>query len=277
MGSILVNTGDIQYYSKTPAPEHATGDIWRGLPSTGLCKRPTCTGVVISPACDLANCKSEVVTYLPVVSIAEYYSSAASYMEYRPALNSCLKEAGMDRFSDYVGLERVPTPQDIDVLFAQVEAGNIKNKIHETRVVKGLQCLKRALELDVKQNDWNDLKVFFGSRKFEETLAGVITNSQRPDLHFLPADKEDPEWSAIPFHSVALLRYPITIPIEILNDASRASSQAALEKNLPVKILRLREAFTGDLTSRFAALFARVGSPDFTPSNIETIKREVFA
>jgi hypothetical protein len=196
-------------------------------------------------------------------------------MEYRPILNGCLKDAGMDKFSDYVGEERIPTANDIDVLLTQAGAGGVKNKAHEPRVIAGLQCLKRALGTELVHNNWSELKLFLGKR-FEDTLNEIITNSKRPDLHFLPADREDLEWSAIPLHSVALLRYPITIPIEVLNKAIRSALQDTPEVPVPVKILRLREEFTGDLTSRFAALFARVGSPDFRRSDVENFKNEIL-
>jgi hypothetical protein len=115
------------------------------------------------------------------------------------------------------------------------------------------------------------------------TLSGRIITNARTDSHFLPADEQRDEWSALREHSVALLRFPMSLPIEVFEIAQRvapdqwsASRQAA--KGLlpclssipdrPMKRLRLQERFTADLLTRFTAVFTRLGSPDFTPATV---------
>src|SRR5207249_4320046 len=46
------------FYVDFPAGELATGDIYRDLPTFGLLPAPRAPGIVITPACDLAQSKT---------------------------------------------------------------------------------------------------------------------------------------------------------------------------------------------------------------------------
>lgn len=277
---------ELQYYQRNPSPENCTGDIWTNIPFHNLCKREAGTGVIISPACDLANCKTEVVTVLPIIGLADYFSCAASFMEYRSLLNSLLKTIGLDRFSDYVGIESIPLPEDITALLEQVERRQISDTLAKNRAVAALTCLRRCLAKEDCLNSWSELKTAFG-KKFGEDIAATVTNSRRADLHFFPRDGEDEEWSAIKAHSVALLRYPMTIPLRLLTtsqsptawsvECDRFNFPETVRSKPPVKVLRLQTAFTSDLISRFASLFARIGSPDFSEADVTKIQRDLLA
>lgn len=272
---------ELRYYLRNPPPENATGDVWKNVPCNGICKQALGTAVVISPACDLANCKTEVITLVPIVSILHYYSSIASYMEYRSTLNAQLKSAGLDRFTDYVGIESLPRPQDITTIQDLIASRGITDNAVKQRIVTTLNCLNRSLSPELQLNTWSDLRRAFG-KKFDDELRAIITNSKRSDLHFLPRDGEDHEWSAIPLHAVALLRYPITLPI---NSIMQTPTLRATAPHLhgqptsaiipPTKVLRIQPPFTSDLISRFASLFSRLGSPDFTESDVERIITEI--
>lgn len=61
------------FYSLYPDGYHATGDIWMRLPSMGLLSREHVSGLIVTPACDLANCKTETVTYVPIVPVSEFW------------------------------------------------------------------------------------------------------------------------------------------------------------------------------------------------------------
>ena len=59
------------YFIKRPSGPPMQGDIWTNLPqpfeSSNLC-----TGVVITPRCDLTHDKTPVVNYLPIMSLNEF-------------------------------------------------------------------------------------------------------------------------------------------------------------------------------------------------------------
>ena len=44
-----------------------------GLPSHGLITSLCTSGVVVTPACDLANCKAETVTYVPIIPLGIFF------------------------------------------------------------------------------------------------------------------------------------------------------------------------------------------------------------
>jgi hypothetical protein len=135
-------------------------------------------------------------------------------------------------------------------------------------------------------------RALLGSKAFDDMLTRLIRNSYRPDIHFLPHDGQPREWSGIPEHSVAMFRYPITIPIELLDrsqlvkpeqweaEASRLVSvfpcSRACAGRRPMKRVRLRPRFFSDLLSRYIAIYARVGAPDFTAETVETYTRTIM-
>ena len=65
------------FYDNLPSPDHRTGDIWRHLPTFGTLTRVSTSGIIITPACDLANRKCEMITYLPIIPVADYIGSSA--------------------------------------------------------------------------------------------------------------------------------------------------------------------------------------------------------
>src|SRR5208282_1352342 len=91
--------------------------------------------------------------------------------------------------------------------------------------------------------------------------------------------------SVIQEPSVALFRYPLSIPIDILDLAGTVSEagwpiEAArlrllypcvgtVEAPRPLKALRIRPRFLSDLLTRFTGLYGRIGSPDFGDGTID--------
>lgn len=72
---MLIRTSARQYYDTNPSQRHSTGDIWSGLPTHGLLQQPLLSGIVITPACDLAQAKVETITYLPILPVVDWFSS----------------------------------------------------------------------------------------------------------------------------------------------------------------------------------------------------------
>jgi hypothetical protein len=65
------------FYDFHPDGRFVPGDIWSDLPSFGVLQSHRVRGVVITPSCDLANAKTETVSYLPIVPILSYFAIPA--------------------------------------------------------------------------------------------------------------------------------------------------------------------------------------------------------
>jgi hypothetical protein len=276
------------YYS-SPDFEHNTGDVWKGLPTFGLLKTAVCSGIVITPACDLANNKVETVTYLPVVPINYFFVSRSFYPAMKQELLRLLNLVDPLKAFCYL-LPKNQLPQASSLEFLLQEAKRLllpANKNYIVQIEKGLQVVLKIIDKSCTSINISELKDFFGSKKLNEITTSLIKNNFGGDIHFLPKDNEDVEWSAILNHSVVLFRYPITVPIEILDlamdfnivlwketmlsQSSNFSSSNAFENTKPLKSLSLRQAYLSDLLTRFVSVYMRLGSPDFSYETINEL------
>jgi hypothetical protein len=158
------------------------------------------------------------------------------------------------------------------------------------RVLAGAEILRNIRNPELSDIPSDKLAKLYGSEwgKIKERM---IQNSYSPALHFLPHDRQDPVFSAVPNHSVVLFRYPITIPVRVLSRAQESADASWIHSlelmNLapalrvafgdarPVKLASLKPAFLADLLTRFSALYNRVGSPDFSVQTVGIYSQEV--
>jgi hypothetical protein len=279
------------YYDHTPEPGHSTGDIWCGLPSYGALKQEHVAGIVITPACDLQNSKSETITYLPILSFDAWFATFSMFTEIRGATQSMWKSLQEQLRLEAFTLSRVPTASELADLKSRVEADDqdVKAKL-KPRILAGVAAMSAILEQSRLTADLKQLATLFGEREFVQRCEKLITNSLRADTHFLPARGR---WAvaddSFATHSLVMFRYPLTAPLDILDLASDPSSDwsAAIaeyasmpatrffEKRKPVRVARLRPRFFADLLSKYTALYARVGSPDFAPILVNNLASEV--
>lgn len=280
------------YYS-SPQFEHATGDIWKDLPSFGLLKTAQCSGIVITPACDLANSKVETITYLPIVPISQYLCSRSFYPFFKQEAISQIKSLGIFQFDDSL-LPKNQLPQESAIKYIKQIVDEIaltkKNTDALNRIKTGLKLIDQIISTTCSEINISNFNLFFGKRN-SEIKDRLIKNSFSTDLHFLPKDGENIEWSAVPNHSIILFRYPITVPIEILDAAmdyniihwkqtmesysNQFSSAKGFQDKKPLKSLKLNQEYLSDLLTRFVALYVRLGSPDFNSEAIKTILTEI--
>jgi hypothetical protein len=285
------------YYDYLPSPGHRCGDIWTNLPTFGLLSKLSTSGIIVTPACDLSNSKTETVTYLPIISVREYFLTRATIPDLKRRFKGVCTSANFSSMIDWGAYEfSLPYFEKIDG-----EISNIKEHLAaKQRSANDIVALGRAIAIlrllrhiasgEPGEADTAELNAAYGS-DLDKFIDRIIKNSQSSDLHFLPADGQPSEYSAILKHSVIMLRYPLTLPIEIL-DAASASTEAAwkhekeLKKrhlpaisqysdSLPVKTLSLNSNFLSDVLSRYISMFNRLGSPDFTTPTIEKILAEV--
>ena len=132
-------------------------------------------------------------------------------------------------------------------------------------------------------------KGLLGDKGWGQLVRQLLTNYRR-DMHFLPADRFA-EWSILHEHSLVLFRYPLTAPVSIFDaaqDTTIGDWTAWIEQNSagyplassfrdsrPLKGLRLKKDFLADLLTRYAGLYIRLGSPDFSRETVEQFADEL--
>lgn len=266
------------YYDHLPESQHQPGDIWSGLPTQGLLPGTVATGIVISPACDLQNRKAETVTYLPIISATTFLTGRLFRRDLAIEAKSKLKTLE----------DRLPQPRDttwsddtLRQVRRDVEALGTDLPKAKRRTATSLMHLLFIIEaIDTGSTvEFEDIKSAFTPRAWEGVCERLVANG-RAEMHFLPRDGMDPEWSAVPQHSVVLFRYPITLPIECLDCAldmsvrdweqcvgslrKKYTCAGLLSDQRPMKRARLQGPYTSDLLTRYVSLYVRLGSPDFS-------------
>lgn len=278
------------YYKNLPAIEHETGDIWSGFPCWGMANHKTTAAIVITPACDLSQKKSETVTVLPIISITDYLHSKSFHAELWNEFNSKLKELGSDDLSPESRFSN-PSIDKLKEALQNIE-GQAKRKQLYNQLLAYIEYITYVEKKTEERNQTAtpDLSRILGNKKFSEILKKIFTNSYKSDIHFFPAYTNAGEFSAIPVHSVALFRYAHSVPIDILN-AAQASSETWWEqdkktlidqlpmidsfKEWPIKLSTLKDDFLSDLISRYLGMFMRLGSRDFTEHTISGFVSEL--
>jgi len=286
------------YYDMTPTIENNPGDIWSDLPTFGILGDTPLTGIVITPACDLSNRKVETIAYLPVIPVRAYFSTPAFMPDIFRAIEGQLQEA---KLAGHISLleqpERFipPSPsaiQGLDQILVEANVSRLgeKEKIAIQRVKAGLRLLSHASSCKIAEVSSQDMKLLFGEKKYKSILKSIICNSYSLDIHFLPSDKQDPTWSGVPQHSVALFRYVLSAPVEIFDCAQDISltDWPSVTQNLlrfmpganafslkPMKRVSLRHHFLADLITRYVAMYVRLGSPDFTYQSVNQFVEQI--
>ncbi|WP_158677501.1 hypothetical protein [Chromobacterium vaccinii] len=279
------------FYKSFPDPDHLPGDIWNGLPTFGIFSERFLRGIVITPACDLANEKCESITYLPIVSIDSYLGSMAfrydCWLEIKPLL------------SRLAGYKDIPEPGRFELWpvefldFTQGISRDMKGKslsVEEIEKIDGYR--EYVLSAHAGTAKAHHLSKFFKADKFKIILSRLVGNSLKADVHFLPSDGLDRDYSAIEKHSLVLFRYPMSLPIECMNRAKNMLDEREwagyVEKNRkclpvlshmpirPIKLSSLKGEFFSDLISRYLNMYIRLGSPDFEDGRICKIVDEIM-
>lgn len=291
-----INASD--YYEFFPQPEHQVGDIWVDLPTFGMFGIEHVPGIVITPACDLQNCKSETITYLPIVSIRQAFVLRGFLPAVVKAINGQAQVLGIDGLDDSDGPFILMGATQIDALDARIKEKargrkvSKKDKAAAERAMAGVSILRKGYGPSVTAASGTELGTLFGASNFEAIVQRLVTISYKADMHFLPSDGQRPEWSAIPEPSVALFRYVFSAPIEIFDCAQdlsrpgwvdeirRMSSctigAAAFGARRPMKRQTLKSRFAADLLTRYVAMHVRLGAPDFTDTSIRAYVAEVL-
>lgn len=276
------------YYEALPPSQFGVGDIWDELPSFGHMGCVSTKGIVVTPACDLANRKVETLTYLPVISLSDYLIGRSFSVEILRILKTQVKSVALDG-TLFDGLKGVALPcvQAMGVLARDValELNDCKDPKRGAVLERILSAIKHLVSVRTRGADRTVqcVRRILSDKEFDRAIREIVRNSYSVDLHFLPGDGRVADMSVIKAHSVVLFRYAMSIPVEFLEAAQDTANRnwAVVVEGLsqefpvakhvtakPLRVGRLKAAFIPDLISRFTSLHVRMGSPDFSPDTI---------
>lgn len=287
------------YYNTLPGFAHECGDIWRDLPSFGLLGGSRCSGIVITPACDLSWHKSDTLTYLPIIPIRAFFATDAALPLVIDRVVTNMKASNYSPLPKWASGSYV-APDDDEISSIELGLGDYRaSKQHPARIlvtldraIAGIKIIKQIKSASLESILASDLQDALGS-EWSKIKSKIVNNSYSSALHFLPNDQQESMFSGVSSHSVALFRCPITVPMKIVNMAQEVGEsdwcnvvtsmeisdtmKEAFNGAQPIKLLSLRSVFLSDLLTRFSALYNRVGSPDFSSETTETYSLEVDA
>ncbi|HBO5645048.1 hypothetical protein GFM12_13470 [Pseudomonas aeruginosa] len=277
------------YYDNLPPADHRTGDIWRALPTFDLLSQTTVSGVIITPACDLANRKCETVTYLPIIPVTEFLLSPAfryeCWQEIVPLLNR------LSDFGAVIPPSRYELISECDLKVLVESERDANGKLLTPAEINRLASYQSYVEGSSRGTaSLEHLKGFIKAERYAGILSKLITNSLKPDIHFLPSDGQPSYSSAVPVHSVVLFRYSLSLPIEALHLAQSttegqwsARKEAATSsfpvlrhlRQWPIKMASLKGEFLSDMIARYLNMYIRLGSSDFSDDSIQSMAAEI--
>lgn len=289
------------FYDVSPSIECVAGDIWSGLPlatNTGLAN--TGFGLVITPACDLANCKSETLTFLPIVPLVDYLTSSAMAASLVKATAGQIAATGLsaplDQSHRYSFPDSARTTQTADALRNRLN--NCADRLGKAeiaaveRALAGLRLLERGARLHPSSETLMDVRKLLGLAETERLLDRLIRNSYSVDLHFMPTDGEPKDWSGVSTPSLVLFRYPLSAPIQVFEMAMQVNVRNwqnavdTLSKSIPsvrtfrevrpLKHSTLRPRFLADLLTRYVGMHVRLGAPSFTSETVKAISNSLL-
>jgi hypothetical protein len=280
------------YYDSLPPNLHRTGDIWKHLPHfDSVYPRPT-SGLVVTPACDLAQRKVETATFLPILTVTEYLNSPGFFFELWLEITVTLQKLGLTHLVIPPERFELPLLEDLELSLAQARQISELEKQKSSHVIR-LTAYKEYVR---SQNEKTlvplvDIEKIFVGTNFDKILKKLTTNGYKSDVHFLPCDGKPYDSSAVPEHSVVLFRYASSIPLSLL-DIAQVSIQSqwtegakrifqgmdALRSHFstcPVRLATLKDDFLSDLLSRYVGMQIRLGSRDFTDDTVEHLVKQL--
>lgn len=269
-----------EYYTLLPSSNHEPGDIWQNIPVKGLGRIKTAHAIVVTPSCDLAQGKSEVINFVPVIPISDYLLSRAFYFEAWQSVRGIFDTMGGLKLDSRFSL---PSVEDIEAMI-----GLLDSKKDSTKLSQCVAFAEYARYAKGVSDNKPSVKEFIGLAKYNKLLENILRNS-KSDIHFLPASRINDEYG-LGKHSVAMFRYIFSVDITILDQAQSTSpsewqsihrekcqSQADYIEfsEYPVKVCTLKDDFLSDFLARHLNMHMRFGSRDFSAESIANMREQI--
>lgn len=253
------------YYLQLPTGGATQGDIWINLPA-GPDGTSGCDGVIITPRCDFAHCKSPVINYLPIVSLEQYLLTIGCFSlieQYISDTHDLLRSK-----SRFLGIETlfelgVPVAEILHTVGGLIHSGDERStkrfnsaKDEFANIASKLTVARQLLLEDNLTMD--QVRCIASAKRFDRLQRDLIRNNAI-DTYFIP-----PCSNLIASPSIILLRHIYTCPIEYINYTGSLSldKRDSSAPGLPERLLRINSPFIESLMAKLAALFTRVGTRD---------------
>jgi len=278
--TLSTNQYEARYYNGLPAGRHQTGDIWTEIPNNGLLPLQRTSAMLITPACDLQNRKSDTFVFVPIVPLHSALRMFGFRSRIEPGVKQSLKIVASDLY-EIADFSDTSFRQEVRGRLA-VEDIKPSDAIHAERLRQYLDFCECPLEQ-------HDSKLpFLKVNDRTRLLTDIARNSMTTDSHFLPKQRSNTTYPAISTHSVCLFRYLLTFPAELFDTANLSTEESwqahvkqfrdgrwkEFQDALPVRALRLNHEFLVDAITRLTSLYNRIGSDDFSQSCLENIVTE---
>ena len=265
-----------EYYLRFPSGPPAQGDIWNSLPLPHA-EPPTCCGIIITPRCDLAQDKSPVVNYLPILDLDQLLSSYAGFSLLEQEHHNA--EKALKKTSEQLAIDEIVDlnlPSEEILRIARDASKRLSDGTPARRprfeqavgviaeILEKLERVGEAMRKSVLSSE--DVSNLIPDNPLRGYKRQVIRNNF-PDLHFLPPCAPD-----LMKPSVILLRHIGTCSIGFIietciNNRHRdhkkgGNSEPVMNERMSSGRLRtflVRRQSVASSSSRFFGLpFARV-------------------
>ncbi len=289
-----------KYYDPLPDAQHETGDIWTGVPTLGLLRQQTCSALVVSPACDLAHNKVDVVCVIPIISVRQYTCLPGFYGVLRSSAIGLARSVLGENFAAMIPKASLPDGSSLrrmKTLLDQkstelTEKPRADKQLADLNRIRHFLCwIENVIGLSGTGDATSNVQEILAPSEWERSRRDIVRNTFRDDIYFLPREREETPLPAVAEHSVALFRYPFAVPLCVLDQAnvipdamwrseigdlsSRVPFARHFENCRPTKVLRLQSGFLHDLLTRYMRVYVRIGSPDFSDEASDILAAEI--
>ena len=280
------------YYDFSPSPFIRPGDIFQNLPTFGNLPVEHCPGIVVTPACDLENCKVQTITYLPILEINRYHLTRDAFRRIQKDVSNILRKTGLS--NEDIQWERTSSAiQQIDGWRRSLA----KDSAHLPEGVfdRCNRLLDYATAVFLSDDDFECAAVqkdISGEKAFSSNMTKLRDNSLANDTFFLPSSKVFLDTNAVTKNSLVMFRYPLTLPLEIIEMAGDIGISTwdegviegilpkeqclILGKKRPIKTQRLNFRYFSDLLSRYLSLYLRFGVPNLNELSKTSVLTEML-
>ncbi|MCI0557574.1 MAG: hypothetical protein MN733_03690 [Nitrososphaera sp.] len=272
------------YFLRLPSGSPTQGDIWSNLP-VPISDQPFCTGIVITPRCDLAHDKSPFINYLPLVTMDDLLECHGGFVLLEQELQR--RKQSLRNAAEHLNVSELleigfPPEEIFDRLIEDPEQQHRSNPKHFNQQVDSLREHAATIDkiqvfFDKPRLRASDIAMFVSRKALAKYKLDVVRNTVA-DLHFLP-----PCPPLLLSPSVILIRYIVTCSVDLLLTANGCVSQSewdrvrarkstidfGLSRTQPERLLRLKSPYLEALMCRFGALFSRVGTRDFQQDQLD--------
>jgi hypothetical protein len=256
------------YYLRLPSGPPTQADIWDGLPTWGG-TQPFCTGILITPRCDLAHDKTAVINYLPILPLNEYLLRIGGFVVIEQELNR-LKERLRQTARSLDIREVLDMGLPVDEILDLIGQGRLQTSVSNPKQLdkhiaefRSLSELHGQLISIVDQDILSEADLALANPREVSLHKRDVIRNKLIDTYFLP-----PCPPLLPSPSVALLRHVYTCEIEALRNLHKLDEKPMRR---PERMLRLKSPFIESLVARLAALFTRVGTRDLPQEAVDEL------